>query len=87
MPDFTAEIDIDPDEFVSECSSSEIKRLIKVLIEDGHIMPHMIKTDEDVNLPNILDEEWDVICEKIRQSRLMMPQSDEDKIREIFKKL
>jgi hypothetical protein len=47
----------------------------------------MIKTDEDVNLPNILDEEWDMICEKIRQSRLMMPQSDEDKIREIFKKL
>jgi hypothetical protein len=51
MPEFVAEIDIDPDEFVSECSSSEIKQLIKALIEDGHIMPHMIKTDEDVNLP------------------------------------
>lgn len=87
MPEFAAEIDIDPDEFVSECSSSEIKQLIKALIEDGHIMPHMIKTDEQVNLPNILDEEWDVICEKIRQSRLVMQQSDEDTIREIFKKL
>lgn len=87
MPEFAAEIDIDPDEFVSECSSSEIKRLIKVLIEDGHIMPHMIKTDEQVNLPNILDEEWDVICEKIRQSRLVMNHSDEDTIRQIYKGL
>lgn len=87
MPEFAAEIDIDPDEFVSECSSSEIKRLIKVLIEDGHIMPHMIKTDEQVNLPNILDEEWDVICEKIRQSRLVMNQSDEDTIRQIYEGL
>ena len=50
-------------------------------------MPHMIKTDEQVNLPNILDEEWDVICEKIRQSRLVMNQSDEDTIREIYKGL
>jgi hypothetical protein len=87
MPEFAAEIDIDPDEYVSECSSSEIKQLIKALIEDGHIMPHMVITDEDVNLPNILDKEWDVICEKIRQSRLVIPQSDEDTIREIFKKL
>ena len=87
MPEFAAEIDIDPDEYVSECSSSEIKQLIKALIEDGHIMPHMIKTDEDVKLPNILDQEWDVICEKIRQSRLVMNQSDEDTIRQIYKGL
>lgn len=87
MPEFAAEIDIDPDEYVSECSSSEIKELIKALIEDGHIMSHMVTTNDDANLPNILDQEWDVICEKIRQSRLVMNQSDEDTIRQIYKGL
>lgn len=45
MPTFYAEdIDVDPDEFVSSCSSSEIEELIDALVEDGHIprliMPH-----------------------------------------------
>jgi thiaminase len=64
MPEYTAEIDISPDEFISDCSSSEIKEIIEALIE-----------------------EWDNICEKIRKSRLVMTQSDEDTIRQIFKGL
>jgi hypothetical protein len=86
MPEYTAEIDISPDEFISDCSSSEIKEIIEALIEDGHIQPHQVIVDGQFTR-NYLDEEWDNICEKIRKSRLVMTQSDEDTIRQIFKGL
>jgi len=86
MPEYTAEIDISPDEFISDCSSSEIKEIIEALIEDGHIQPHQVIVDGQVTR-NYLDEEWDNICEKIRKSRLTMCQSDEDTIRQIYKGL
>ena len=37
MPDFSTSIDIEPWEFVSECSKTEIQELIETLIEDGHL--------------------------------------------------
>jgi hypothetical protein len=86
MPEYTAEIEINPDEFLSDCSSSEIKEIIEALIEDGHIQPHQVIVDGQ-GTRNYLDEEWDNICEKIRKSRLVMTQSDEDIIRQIYKGL
>jgi hypothetical protein len=86
MPEYTAEIEINPDEFLSDCSSSEIKEIIEALIEDGHIQPHQVIVDGQ-DTRNYLDEEWDNICEKIRKSRLVMTQSDEDTIRQIYKGL
>jgi hypothetical protein len=86
MPEYTAEIEISPDEFLSDCSSSEIKEIIEALIEDGHIQPHQVIVDGQ-DTRNYLDEEWDNICEKIRKSRLVMTQSDEDTIRQIYKGL
>ena len=86
MPEYTAEIEISPDEFLSDCSSSEIKEIIEALIEDGYIQPHQVIVDGQ-DTRNYLDEEWDNICEKIRKSRLVMCQSDEDTIRQIYKGL
>jgi hypothetical protein len=39
MPEFTAEVDIDPSEFVDSCSKRELERLVQILEEDGHIEP------------------------------------------------
>jgi len=86
MPEYTAEIEVSPDEFLSDCSSSEIKEIIEALIEDGYIQPHQVIVDGK-DTRNYLDEEWDNICEKIRKSRLVMCQSDEDTIRQIYKGL
>lgn len=86
MPEYTAEIEVNPNEFVSDCSSSEIKEIIEALIEDGHIQPHQVIVGGQDNR-SYLDVEWDEICEKIRKSRLVMSQSDEDTIRQIFKGL
>jgi len=86
MPEYTAEIEVNPDEFISDCSSSEIKEIIEALIEDGYIQRHQVIVDGQ-DTRNYLDEEWDNICEKIRKSRLTMCQSDEDTIRQIYKGL
>lgn len=50
MPNFTAynvdvDVDIDVDDFLSECSSREIKHLINVLIEDGYLDKHPLVLD------------------------------------------
>ena len=86
MPEYTAEIEVSPDEIISDSSSSEIKEIIEALIEDGYIQPHQVIVDGQ-DTRNYLDEEWDNICEKIRKSRLVMCQSDEDTIRQIYKGL
>lgn len=39
MPEFTAEVDIDPSEYLDSCSKSEKQELIKWLIEDGDLEP------------------------------------------------
>ena len=83
MPDFTTEIDIDPYEYVSECSKREIKELIECLIDEGHINSNSPLVDKN---KSILDEEWDEVVDKILSSRLIMSTEDEQMIRLISKK-
>jgi hypothetical protein len=44
MPEFETYVDVDVDEFISACSKREIKELIEILIEDGHISKSSIIT-------------------------------------------
>lgn len=37
MPDFSASVDIEPWEYVSECSGRDIEDLIESLVEEGHL--------------------------------------------------
>lgn len=85
MPDFSTYIDIDPDEYVSSCSNREIKELIDSLIEDGHL-PEVASKDEPKK-KNVLDLEWDEVCEKIRKNRLRLTSEDENLIKEFSNKL
>ena len=86
MPTFYAEdIDIDPDEFVSSCSSREIEELIDVLVEDGYI-PKI--NDVAPNDKNLLDEEWDEVISKIAGlGRLRLTNEEEEIIRKIANRL
>ena len=58
MPEFTAEVDIDPSEYLDSCSKSEKQELIKWLIEDGDIEPSQADKNKGsgVRRPNINDE-------------------------------
>ena len=62
MPNFTAynvdvEVDIDVDEFLTSCSKREIKELITVLIEDGHLSKHPLVPNPDAKL-GVFEEEF-----------------------------
>lgn len=86
MPTFYAEdIDIDPDEFVSSCSSREIGELIDALVEDGHIPKISDIAPIDKNL---LDEEWDSVIAKIAGTgRLRLTNEEEEIIKKIANRL
>lgn len=62
MPEFSAEVDIDPSEFVDSCNQRELKRLVEILEEDGYIQPSEETTSKNngVRRPNINDQTfWD----------------------------
>ena len=96
MPEFTAEIDIDPSEFISDCSSSEIDELIETLHEDGHITEYF-KLNEilDPNSyivivgpdANLMDIEWSEVMVKLSRNRLMLSNEEEELIKKIANRL
>lgn len=87
MPDFHTEIDIDPWEYVSSCSSREIDELIETLAEDGHLSRFNGKVVPNKESGSILDLEWDELLSKIRNSKHLLSNEDESIIVNIAKKL
>ena len=96
MPEYTAEIDIDPSEFISDCSSSEIDELIETLHEDGHLTEYF-KLNEilDPNSyivivgpdANLIDIEWSEVMVKLSRNRLMLSNEEEELIKKIANRL
>jgi len=61
MPNFTAynvdvDLDIDVDDFLSECSNREIKELINALIEDGYLKKHPLLPGHEDKLGKMEEE-------------------------------
>jgi hypothetical protein len=72
MVEVEAEVWIDVEEFVNECSEKEVNKLIKVLVEDGHIKRSEIKSKNQ----NLLDEMWQEKVEKILNNRLALTEEE-----------
>lgn len=87
MPDFSAEIDIEPWEYVSECSRREIDELIETLIEDGHLDRFNGKAVPTKEGASVMDIEWDELLTKIRFSKHLLSNEDESRIIDIANKL
>jgi hypothetical protein len=68
MPDFSTEIDIDAWDYISACSNREVKELIEVLIEQGHLdsFNGQVKVTNPQN--NLFDDEWWELLVKLRDS-------------------
>ena len=88
MPTFyqevDAEVDVDIDDFLSACSSREIKNLINTLIEEGYLNSTAIKNGEDEQ--SYLESEWTELTNKFSEIRLRISQEDEENLRGILKK-
>ncbi len=86
MPYFStdAEIDIDVDEFISACSTREIKELIKTLKEDGYINSH---TGADIKPTSVMEEKFINDANKLMYNYHRLTQSEIDIIQSISKRL
>jgi hypothetical protein len=52
------EIEVDVDDFLSACSSSEIKELVQALKDDGHLDEGEIDNDFDIALRKLAGNSW-----------------------------
>jgi hypothetical protein len=87
MPDFSTEIDIEPWEYISECSRREIYELIETLIENGHLARFNGKEVPTKEGASVMDIEWDELLTKIRFSKHLLSNEDESIIINIANKL
>lgn len=88
MPEFTAEVDIDPSEFIDSCSVRERKRLVELLIEDGDISPDQDTKNGNagVRKPNINDQRfWDSL-DKLAKCRDLLSIEEENFINNLAEK-
>jgi hypothetical protein len=83
MPEFETYIDIDPDEFIDNCSEREIGELIESLVESGYLTKTATTKPSE---KNVLDLEWDEIMDKLIQNRIMLSNEEEEMIRTIAKR-
>ena len=85
MADFSTYIDVEPSEYVSECSRSEIIELIEILIEEGHLDSFNGKVK--LSSKDGIDDEWYEALNKLHRSKMVLTKEDEDTIFTISKKL
>jgi hypothetical protein len=77
------DVEIEPDDYLTACSSREIELIIKYLKEDGYL------DEENKNKRvsrNIQDDIWYEMCDKLADIRLQMSIDDENTIRSIIEK-
>jgi len=84
MPDFTSYVEVEPYEFVSECSKNEIKELIDELIDAGHL-PQTVRNTTEVRRGN-LEEEFLEKMNKLSESYYRISQEDDKILQDLFKK-
>jgi hypothetical protein len=80
MADFRTYVDIEPKEFVMNCSDGEIEELVDILIEEGYLDGMPVTSDRHHNL---LDEEWAKMIHKLMKSRLLLSAEEEMIIKNI----
>jgi len=88
MPEFTAEVDVDPSEFVDSCSRRERQRLVEILIEDGDIQPDQDTRNgsNGVRRPNINDQRFWESLDKLAKCRDLLSLEEENFINNLANK-
>jgi hypothetical protein len=88
MPEFTAEVDIDPSEFIDSCNNRELKRLVEILEEDGHIEPSQSSKSKGtgVRRPNINDQIFWESLDKLAKCRDLLSIEEENFINNLGNK-
>lgn len=83
MPEFTTEIDIDPYEYVDECSRHEKQELIDELVSRGFVLQISSPSGTQSNL---LEIEWINNIAKLATLRQRVTLEEEQAIKELVSK-
>lgn len=84
MPTFYADdIDIDVDDFLNSCDSSEIKELIDCLVEDGYIRPDRTISERKMSVGETFYVE---AIEKLADKYHMLTREEEELIIKLSKR-
>ena len=88
MPEFSAEVDIDPSEFIDSCSKREKDRLVEILVEDGYIQPDQEtkNNNKGVRRPNVNDQIFWESLEKLSKCRDLLSLEEENFINNLANK-
>lgn len=87
MPDFSTEIDIAPWEYLNACSRREIDELIDDLIDDGHLTRFNGKVVKKKENDSVMDLEWEELINKIKNSKHLLSNDEENIIIKIANRL
>ena len=85
MPEFESYVDVDVDEFVSSCSSREIKDLIDCLIEDGHLQKNELVKDPEQKI-GVLEEEFLTKLHTLSSKYYSMTEEELETINDLYNK-
>jgi len=80
--DVEAEVDIDVEDFIYECSDRDIEKIIKCLVEEGKLP----KTLKPITGITFTEEMWNETIEKLRSNRLLLSDEEIDIIEKIAKR-
>jgi hypothetical protein len=82
MPEFSTYIDIEPSEYVDECSKSDIKELIEELVFHGYIN----KSDSliDKEKISLMEQEFHEKLDKLKSKYYNLSPEDEETLKNIF---
>ena len=83
--DVEAEVDVDIEEFVDECSDREIQILIRYMVEEGKLPNTLTGYEPSQNL-SVNETIWYETIEKIRSNRLTLTDEEIDIIENIAKR-
>jgi hypothetical protein len=88
MPEFTAEIDVDPSEFIDSCSKRELQRVVEILEEDGHIEPSQSSKSSGtgVRKPNTNDLQFWASLDHLAKCRDLLTIEEEEHINKLADK-
>lgn len=84
MPEFSTYIDIDPSEYVDECSKSEIKELIDELVIHGYINQSDSLIDKEKI--SLMEQEFHERLDKLKSKYYNLSPEDEEALKNIFLK-
>jgi hypothetical protein len=87
MPEFRTEVDIEPYEYVDECSRQELQELIDELVDRGWVIRKVGKNSSPGSeKPTLLEIEWMDMVGKLSDLRQRVTLEEEQAIKELVSK-